>query len=38
MSLQHWSEDMILVDLPEALDSNRELQTAMAMLRDGGRL
>jgi hypothetical protein len=36
MSVQRWWADVILVDLPEALDKHHELQTVIAMLRDGG--
>jgi anti-anti-sigma regulatory factor len=36
MSIDRWSEDVILVDLPEALDRRNELLTVMAMLRDEG--
>jgi anti-anti-sigma regulatory factor len=35
MSIQRWSEDVILVDLPEELHKHNELETAIAMLRDG---
>ena len=35
MSTERWSEDVILVDLPEDLTKHRELQTVTAMLRDG---
>ncbi|MCL5279836.1 MAG: STAS domain-containing protein [Planctomycetes bacterium] len=36
MSIYRWSEDVILVDLPEALDKHHELQTVLGMLRDRG--
>ena len=36
MSIHRWSEDVILVDLPEELEKRDELQTVIAMLRDGG--
>jgi anti-anti-sigma factor len=36
MSVCHWSEDVILVDLPEELDKHNELQTVLAILHDGG--
>jgi len=36
MSIQRWSEDVILVDLPEELEKHNELQTVIAMLRHGG--
>jgi len=36
MSIQHWSEDVILVELPEELEKHNELQTIIAMLRHGG--
>ena len=35
MSIQRWSEDVILVDLPEELEKHNELQTVIGMLRDG---
>jgi anti-anti-sigma regulatory factor len=35
MSIQRWSEDVIVVDLPEELRKHNELQTVIAMLRDG---
>ncbi len=35
MSIYRWSEDVILVDLPEELDKHHELQTVIAMLRHG---
>lgn len=35
MSIQRWSEGVILVDLPEDLTKHRELQTVTALLRDG---
>ena len=34
MSIQRWSEDVILVDLPEELETHGELQTVIAMLRN----
>lgn len=36
MSIQRWSEDVILVDLPEALDKHNELQTVIRMLQNEG--
>jgi anti-anti-sigma regulatory factor len=36
MNIYRWSEDVILVDLPEDLEKHNELQTVIAMLRDGG--
>ncbi len=33
MSIDRWSEDVILVDLPEQLEKHDELQTVMKMLR-----
>lgn len=36
MGIYHWSEDVILVDLPEALDKHDELQTVIAILRSEG--
>jgi anti-anti-sigma regulatory factor len=36
MSIERWSQDVILVDLPEELDKHHELQTVIAVLRDGG--
>jgi anti-anti-sigma regulatory factor len=36
MGIQRWSEDVILVDLPEELIGHHELQTVVALLRDGG--
>ena len=36
MSIDRWSEDVILVDLPEELAKHDELQAVLAMLRDGG--
>ncbi len=33
MSIQRWSQDVILVDLPEDLTKHRELQAVIAMLR-----
>ncbi len=35
MSIQLWSEDVILVDLPEDLTKHSELQKVIAMLRAG---
>ncbi len=35
MNIYRWSEDVILVDLPEELDKHHELQTVLAMLRRG---
>jgi anti-anti-sigma factor len=34
MSIQRWSQDMILVDLPRELKNQKELQTVIAMVRD----
>ncbi len=34
MSIYRWSDDVILVDLPEALDKHHELQRVLSMLRD----
>ena len=36
MSIYRWSEDVILVELPEELEKHKELQTVIAMLRNGG--
>ena len=36
MSVYRWSEEVILVDLPEELDKHHELQTVIDMLREGG--
>ncbi len=36
MSIYRWSEDVILVDLPEALDKHNELQTVIRKLRQEG--
>jgi anti-anti-sigma factor len=36
MSIQRWSEDVILVDLPETVDKHHELQKVIAMLREEG--
>jgi anti-anti-sigma regulatory factor len=36
MSIQRWSEDVILVELPEELERHNELQTVIAMLRHEG--
>ncbi len=35
MSIYRWSEDVILVDLPEKLEKHHELQTVIALLRHG---
>ncbi len=35
MSIYRWSEDVILVDLPEELDKHHALQAVLAMLRRG---
>ncbi len=35
MSIQHWSQDVILVELPEEVDKHHELQTVTALLRHG---
>jgi anti-anti-sigma regulatory factor len=35
MSIQRWSQDVILVDLPEDLTTHGELKTVTAMLRAG---
>ncbi len=36
MSIYRWSEDVILVDLPEELGKHDELQTVLAMLHARG--
>jgi len=36
MSIQRWSQDVILVELPEELGKRDELRTVIAMLRDEG--
>jgi anti-anti-sigma regulatory factor len=36
MSIQRWSEDVILVDLPETVGKHHELQKVIAMLREEG--
>jgi anti-anti-sigma factor len=36
MSIHRWSEEVILVDLPEELEKRDELQTVIAMLRADG--
>ena len=36
MSINRWSEDVILVDLPRGLEKHTELQTVIGMLRDRG--
>ncbi len=36
MSIQRWSQDVILVNLPEELGRQDELQTVIAMLREDG--
>ena len=36
MSIQRWSEDVILVDLPGELEKHNELQTIIGMVRDRG--
>jgi anti-anti-sigma regulatory factor len=36
MSIQRWSEDVILVDLPADLTTHNGLQTVIAMLHAGG--
>jgi anti-anti-sigma factor len=36
MSIYRWSEDVILVDLPEALDKHSELEPVIRMLRHEG--
>lgn len=36
MSIYHWSQNVILVDLPEALDKHSELQAVLSLLRDEG--
>jgi len=38
MSIQIWSEDIILVDLPRGLEDHDELQTAIPMAREKGTL
>ncbi len=35
MNIYRWSEDVILVDLPEELDKHHPLQTVLALLRRG---
>jgi anti-anti-sigma factor len=35
VSIQRWSEDVILVDLPREIESHSELQTVIRMLRQG---
>jgi anti-anti-sigma factor len=35
MSIERWSEDVILVNLPGELEKDRELQAVMRMLRQG---
>lgn len=35
MRIQHWSEDVILVDLPADVTKHNGLQTVIAMLRHG---
>ena len=34
MSVYRWSDDVILVDLPEALDKHHTLQKVLSMLRE----
>ena len=36
MSIHRWSEDVILVDLPQELEKHNELQTVIGMVRDRG--
>ncbi len=36
MSIQQWSQDVLLVDLPEDLTKHNGLQTVIAMLRQEG--
>ncbi len=36
MSIQRWSEDVLLVDLPGELEKHSELQTVIDILRDEG--
>ena len=36
MSIQSWSEDVILLDLPRELEKHSELQTVIGMVRDRG--
>ena len=36
MCIERWSQDVILVDLPEELRTHDELQAVIAMLRGGG--
>ncbi len=36
MSIYRWSDDVILVDLPEALDRHHELQNVLSRLRERG--
>jgi len=35
MNIDRWSEDVLLVDLPEELDKHHELQTVIRMLQQG---
>jgi anti-anti-sigma factor len=36
MSIQNWSKDMIVVNLPPSSQDHRELETAIAMAREKG--
>lgn len=36
MSIQNWSEDVILVNLPQRLEDHAELQTVVKMVREKG--
>ena len=36
MSIQRWSEDVILMELPRELEKHAELQTVIGMVRDKG--
>jgi anti-anti-sigma regulatory factor len=36
MSIQRWSQDVILVDLPEDVEKDHALQGVIALLRHGG--
>ncbi len=36
MGIQNWSEDIILVDLPQEPDMGEELQTVTSIVRDRG--
>ena len=36
MSIHRWSQDMLLVNLPEELENQNELQAVVALVRDRG--